>query len=141
MRKLPAVLTFYITMKKNAQRELSDTKEEFDSWYGRIAAMENDGEVARLTAQPGPASLKKPPTIDQIRGLVERNNPAEWRSRKDKIRNAQENVDMLEALYEGLKSAIDLIRSEEKLFSTAVGSGLEQVRSNPEHPLNRRQRP
>lgn len=130
LRKLPAVLTFYITMKKNAERALEDAKEHFDAWYARTAAKENEEELDRLNSKAGPASMKKPPTLDQIKGLVQVNQAADWRSYKDKIREAQERCDLLSAMYEGLKAAIDLVRSETRLLETLLNQGLEQAGGN-----------
>jgi hypothetical protein len=137
LRKLPAVLTFYISMKKAAERTLSDRKEAFDAWYAGVAAEENAKNVETQLAAPGPASMKKPLTGDQIKGLVMTAHSQEWEFQRAAVRSAQEEVDMLSALYEGLKAAIDLVRSEEKLVNTLLNQGLEQVRSNPQSRFNK----
>jgi hypothetical protein len=131
LRKLPAVLTFYITMKKSAERALDDAKEEFEAWYASAARDANDTEVSRIMGQAGPASMKKPPTLDQIKGLVQVNQAEKWREMKDRVRAAQERHDLLSAMYEGLKAAVDLVRSETKLLETLLNQGLEQAGGNP----------
>lgn len=129
LRKLPAVLTFYIVMKKNAENARDDMKERFDAWYAEAARAENEKEIERINSLPGPASMKKPPTLDQIKGLVQVNQADVWRGMKEDIRTAQERVDLLSAMYEGLKASIDMARSEERLVNTLLGQGLEQVSS------------
>ena len=131
LRKLPSVLTFYIVMKKNAEAALVDRKEVFDAWYGEVAATENEENIKTQIAQAGPASMKKPLTIDQLKALVQNKHSEEWRQYKDAVKAAQERVDLLGAMYEGLKAAIDMARSEERLVNTLLSQGLEQVRGNP----------
>ncbi len=140
LRKLPAVLTFYITMKKNAENVRDDMKERFEAWYAEAARDENEKELTRMLALPGPASLKKPPTLDQIKGLVQVNQALIWKGMKDDIRTAQERVDLLSALYEGLKAAIDLARSEERLVNTLLSQGLEKVESRSDSRFQPRPR-
>lgn len=139
LRKLPAVLTFYIVMKKSAENVRDDMKERFEAWYAEAARNENDAELTRIMALPGPASMKKPPTLDQIKGLVQVNQAAVWEGMKKDIRTAQERVDLLSAMYEGLKASIDMARSEEKLVNTLLNQGLEQVSSNSASRFNNHQ--
>lgn len=134
LRKLPSVLTFYIVMKKNAEAVLADRKDIFDAWYGEVAAQENALNIKTQIALDGPASMKKPLTIDQLKALVQNNHKEEWAQYKDAVKTAQERVDLLHAMYEGLKAAIDMARSEERLVNTLLSQGLEQVRGNPASP-------
>jgi hypothetical protein len=140
LRKLPAVLAFYITMKKNAEAHLGERKEIFDAWYGQVAAEENEANITAQINQAGPASMKKPLTIDQLKALVQNKHKEEWAQYKDAVKAAQERVDLLSAMYEGLKASIDMARSEERLVNTLLSQGLEQVRSNSASPYNAQKR-
>lgn len=136
LRKLPAVLTFFGTMKDRAVAALAEAEDAFKFWYAQAAKAENEKEIARVQKLDVAAGLKKAPTMDQIEGLVRTNCPSEWEMHKTNIKALQERVAILSRTLEGLKASIDLARSEANLVVTLLNQGLEQVKSNGTSPFN-----
>lgn len=136
LRKLPAVLTFFGTLKDRATAALAEAEDDFKLWYSQAAKEQNDKEVQRIQKLDVAAGLKKAPTLDQIEGLVRNNCPSEWRMHKDNIKALQERVSVLARMMEGLKASIDLARSEANLVVTLLNQGLERVNSNTKSPFN-----
>lgn len=129
LRKLPAVLTFWGTLKNNAEAALASAEEDFQLWYAQKAAAANEAEVARIMKQDGPASMKKPPTLEQIRGLVMVQHKTEWEAQQTTLKAAKERVAMLSRMVEGLKASIDLVRAEASLMGALLNQGLERTSS------------
>jgi hypothetical protein len=136
LRKLPAVLTFFGTLKDRASASLEEAEDEFKAWYAQAAKEENEKELLRIQQMEVAAGLKKAPTMDQIEGLVRKNRPSEWEAHKKKIRELQERVSILSRMLEGLKASVDLARSEATLVVTLLNQGLEHVNSNGASPFN-----
>ena len=129
LKKLPAVLTFYGTMLKQAEAVLLDLAEDFEHWATSREVAINTVEIQRINKMSVAASLKKAPTAAQLRSLVVSKYPEEWKEKKEKIRSAKDRADMLKQVTEGIKAAVDLARSESYLVTTMLNQGTERSSS------------
>ena len=140
MRKLPAVTSFYATLRHSAKRALALAEEQFDLWYTKTSR-ELSSDVQKVMAEDKtmPASMKKALTIDQLRGMVMEKNPTLWREKRALVEAQEDRVALLSTLLDGLDKSSRLLFSESRLLETLLNHGIETVNSSPRASLNRYQ--
>lgn len=142
MHKLPATLMFYAVLKYNAAKKFSEAKENFDIWYAGTAKSVQAAMTTEIDEQKDSAgkkiaaSLKKAPTLDQIRGQVMTRYGKDWKEKKAAVDREEERLAVLTALIDGLRESIRLLGSESRLLETLVNRGIEVVTSNPNSRFN-----
>lgn len=137
LQKLPAILVFYGTLYDNSERAFREAEEEFNSWYSLKAEEVNDAHLKAMGESSLPASLKKPLTMDQLKGKVMTTYPELWKEKKEVLRKAEERLSLMRRMVEGLNSAIKLVQSETTLMTTLVNKGLvEPTSSSAKSRLN-----
>ena len=143
LRKLPALLVFFGTMKDNAEKHLAMITEEYEMWYDGASQKANETYIKELSQMKDDqgkliaASLKKALTVDQLKHRVMSSSPNEWRERRAKMIEAQDRVALLGRMLEGLHASIRLVQSESTLIGIMMNKGLEEVSSNVKATLNR----
>lgn len=136
LQELPAVLAFYGTMLDNAERLSEEAKEEFDVWYAGMADEVTNKYNENMQKSTLPASLKKPLTIDALKGKVMVAYPEEWKQKKEILNAAKERTSLLRRMVESLTAAIRLIQSETNLMGIMMSSGIAESKSNKQSGLN-----
>ena len=137
LQKLPALLVFYGNLMDAATRQHEQAKEAFDIWYADEAERVNKKYLEEMEKSSLPASLKKPLTIDQLKGKVMTSNPTTSKESREQLSRAEERLALLRRFVEGLNAAIRLVVSETSLMTALVTKGLvEPVGSPKQSRLN-----
>lgn len=137
LQRLPALLVFYGNLLDAATRQQEQEQEAFDLWYAEVAEAINQKYLEEMAQSTLPASLKKPLTVEQLKGKVMVSNPTLWKEKREKLGRAQERLSLLKRMVEGLNSAIRLVQSETAIMTALVNKGLaEPVSSGASSRLN-----
>ncbi len=137
LQKLPALLVFYGNLLDAAQRQKEVEQEDFDLWYAEVSETVNAEHITELSKTELPASLKKPLTVDQLRGKVMSLHKTVWKEKREKLSRAEERLSLLKRMVEGLNAAIRLVQSETAVMTALVNKGLvEPVSSGANSRLN-----
>lgn len=89
----PGAIAYYSSMKKAAQRQLDEIKEDFEHWL----------KIKKLDVTKDWKGEKKP-TIEAIACKVEIDYENEWKEWRDKIRMYQRIADDCDSIYEAWKA-------------------------------------
>jgi hypothetical protein len=137
MDKLPSMLTFYAELKNGLDAALAREEEDFDIWYNgefskvQSAMIQELDQVKSADGKGLPASLKKPPTVGEVRGAVMARNQDTWRIKQGKIQEIKHRIASMQSIVYGIKARIDLSISGATLLNTLINKGLTEGKKKP----------
>jgi hypothetical protein len=129
MSQLPGMISFYGVLKDRATREMKEAEEEFDIWYAEKSEFINEKKINETATRNIAASLKKAPTIAQIKGFVMVEHKEDWEKKKSNLRSLKERESVLSRVLQGLEAATNLVQSQNKLLILLWEKGIEEVRA------------
>ncbi len=142
MRRLPGLIAFYSTLKKQAERQLQHAQDTFEAWYSKLELATNKNMLKELrdgTDYGGkalPTTLMKAPTVGQVRSRVLADRLDDYRKEMKTVEEAQDRVNILGTLLKSLEKASYLLLSESRMLETLINHGIEHVRSHPRSRYN-----